>query len=125
MDITGIDLAAFGTAIGSVITAVKGFLNAKNANDETLAIKKEREVTKMERDREFQSMRERIVVLENENKHLQKSLNDGNDRFDKIELKIDDLTKQQAATNSLLQNLIGMVGEIKKQKGRGDERQGA
>lgn len=112
MDITGIDLAALGTAIGSVITAIKGFMSANSANREATEIKREREVTKLERDREFQSMRERISLLENENKHLQKSLEDGQDRFDKIESKIDDLTKQQAKTNSLLQNLIGKVDSI-------------
>lgn len=106
MDFTGIDVVALGTAIGSVITAMKG---TKKAESETARIVKEREATKRLRDAEFQSMKTQIAVIEKENEHLSKRLDEGNDRFERLEMKLDDVVKRQSETNSLLSKLIGKV----------------
>lgn len=95
MDVTGIDLAALGTAVGSILATAKSYS----------AVKKDRADTKIERDNEFQKMKERQAVLEEKNNHFSEMLKLMEKNNDKLESRLNDVIKRQDITNDLLTRL--------------------
>lgn len=110
MDITGFDVGACGAVIGSIIAAAKGLMSANKAESRAKSIEDDRIATKMKRDEEFRQMQTKLAVLEKENEHLGKRLDEGNNRFERLEKKLDDVVEKQSDTNALLSELIGKVG---------------
>lgn len=110
MDVTGFDVGALGAAIGSIITAVKGFNSAKKAEAKASSIEEARLATKIERDKEFQRVQTEVAVVKKEVENLNKRLDEGNHRFERLENKLDDVVHHQNETNKLLIELISKVG---------------
>lgn len=86
MDITGIDIGVFMTGIGAVLKSL-------HSDRKTDSAKK--------------NLDERIAVLENDLKHHDKRLNDGDSNFKILDQKID-------RNNELLNQLIGEIRAGKK-----------
>lgn len=110
MDVTGFDVGALGAAVGSIITAVKGFNSAKKAEAKASSIEEARLATKIERDKEFQKVQTEVAVVKKEVETLNKRLDEGNHRFERLENKLDDVVNHQNETNKLLIELISKVG---------------
>lgn len=109
MDITGIDIAAVATLVGSIGTAVAAVVKAlqahKKANDaerRSLEIELAREQTKKERDREIESLKTKIAILEELHKETKERLAEGNNQFKALDDKVD-------TTNSLLNQILGAL----------------
>ena len=86
-------------AIVAVLLALAGWL--KN-HSEVNGVKADRERTKMERD-------SRIARLEEKNKYLEARLSEGNDRFEKMENKLDETNKNVEQTNKILGEIKGAL----------------
>ena len=86
MDITGIDIGVFMTGIGAILKSL-------HSDRKTDSAKK--------------NLDERIAVLENDLKHHDKRLNDGDSNFRILDQKID-------RNNELLNQLIGEIRAGKK-----------
>ena len=86
MDITGIDIGVFMTGIGAILKSL-------HSDRKTDSAKK--------------NLDERIAVLENDLKHHDKRLNDGDSNFKILDQKID-------RNNELLNQLIGEIRAGKK-----------
>lgn len=78
-------------AIIAVLVAAAGWLKSHTEVNE---VKRDRESTKVERDT-------KIALLESKVKDLEKRMQDGNSRFDRIERELKE-------TNGLLRELLGM-----------------
>lgn len=78
-------------AVIAVLVAAAGWLKS---HTEVNAVKRDRESTKFERDT-------KIALLESKVVDMEKRLNDGNNRFDRIERELKE-------TNGLLRELLGM-----------------
>lgn len=102
MDITGLDLAQLGTAVGAIATALKAIKGNKD-------IVKARSETRTERNGELQKMQLQIVELQTEHRHSIERLNNGDARFDKLESKIDGITARQDTTNKELAEMKGLI----------------
>lgn len=95
MDITGIDIAACGTMVGTIITSVGAVLKA----NKTESIAKQQKIAQEE---ELADLRERLAVMENQGAVFEKRLDDSSRDFERIDTKLD-------KTNDLLHTLIGIV----------------
>lgn len=95
MDITGIDIAACGTMVGTIITSVGAVLKANR----TEAAAKQQKAAYEE---ELADLRERLAVMEKQGAVMEKRLDEGSRDFERIDNKLD-------KTNDLLHTLIGIV----------------
>lgn len=95
MDITGIDIAACGTMIGTIITSVGAVLKS----NKTEALTKNQ---KAKYEEELADIRERLAVQEKQGAVFEKRLDDSSRDFERIDNKLD-------KTNDLLHTLIGIV----------------
>lgn len=112
-----------GTFVGSVISAIVLGLKSKKANDavakmqtdsadvnKTIAsIVEDRVATKLARDTETQIMRERIAVCENNIRHQSDRMDEGNDRFARMEAKMDIITEKISEQNKAFGEIIGTL----------------
>lgn len=95
MDITGIDIAACGTMIGTIITSIGAVMKA----NKTEALAKQQKAAYEE---ELADLRERLAVQEKQGAVFEKRLDEGSRDFERIDNKLD-------KTNDLLHTLIGIV----------------
>jgi len=109
MDITGIDIAAVATLVGSigtafaaVVKAVQAVRKAEAADARAVAIELQREQTKQERDREIENLKTEVRVLQHENKEVRERLSEGNGHFVRLEVEVKE-------TNGLLREIIGAL----------------
>lgn len=109
MDITGIDIAAFATLVGSigtaataVVKAVQAVRRAEAADARAVAIELQREQAKKERDREIENLKSEVKLLQHENKETRERLNEGNIHFVRLE-------SEAKETNGLLREIIGAL----------------
>lgn len=109
MNITGIDIAAvatlvgsIGTAIVSIVKAVQASRKAGDADRRALDIELAREKTKRERDQELQLLKTEVAVLKALQDETNKRLAEGTDQFKALDDKVD-------KTNSLLHEILGAL----------------
>lgn len=102
MDISGFDAVTVGAFVGSLIKAFMSDSKASRAEAKAKEIEEARAATKIERDT-------RIAVLEEKNKYLESRLSEGNDRFEKVEKKIDETNKNVEQTNHILGEIKGAL----------------
>lgn len=109
MDITGIDIAAVATMVGSigtnvaaVVKAVQAKRQSEAADARAVAIELQREQTKKERDREIESLKSEVKLLQHENRETRERLNEGNSHFVRLESEVKE-------TNGLLREIIGAL----------------
>lgn len=109
MDITGIDIAAVATLVGSigtaataVVKAVQAVRKAEAADARAIAIELQREQAKKERDREIENLKTEVKVLQHENKEVRERLSEGNGHFVRLEVEVKE-------TNGLLREIIGAL----------------
>ena len=109
MDITGIDIAAVATLVGSigtaataVVKAVQATRKAEAADARSVAIELQREQAKKERDREIENLKSEVKLLQHENRETRERLNEGNSHFVRLE-------SEAKETNGLLREIIGAL----------------
>ena len=102
MDITGIDIAALAGFVGSIGTAIASVLKAKQADRRSSEIEIAREQSKKERDREIESLKSEVKLLQHENRETRERLNEGNTHFVRLECEVKE-------TNGLLREIIGAL----------------
>lgn len=102
IDISGFDAVTVGAFVGSLIKAFMSDSKASRAEAKAKEIEEARAATKIERD-------SRIAVLEEKNKYLESRLSEGNDRFEKLENKIDETNKNVEQTNRILGEIKGAL----------------
>lgn len=102
MDITGIDIAAVAGFVGSMGTAIASVLKAKQADRRSLEIEVAREQSKKDRDREIESLKSEVKLLQHENRETRERLNEGNSHFVRLEGEVKE-------TNGLLREIIGAL----------------
>lgn len=109
MDITGIDIAAvatlvgsIGTAVGAVVKAVQAGRKAEAADTRAIAIEIAREKTKQERDAEVEKLKIDVAVLNRLNQETEKRLAEGTNQFKDLDSKVD-------TTNNLLHEILGAL----------------
>ena len=102
MDITGIDIAALAGFIGSMGTAIASVLKAKQADRRSSEIEVAREQSKKDRDREIESLKSEVKLLQHENRETRERLNEGNTHFVRLEGEVKE-------TNGLLREIIGAL----------------
>ena len=102
MDITGIDIAALAGFVGSMGTAIASVLKAKQADRRSSEIEVAREQSKKDRDREIESLKSEVKLLQHENRETRERLNEGNSHFVRLESEIKE-------TNGLLREIIGAL----------------
>lgn len=109
MDITGIDIAAVATLVGSigtaataVVKAVQAGRKAEAADARAVAIELQREQAKKDRDREIENLKTEVRVLQHENKEVRERLSEGNGHFVRLEVEVKE-------TNGLLREIIGAL----------------
>ena len=109
MDITGIDIAAVATLVGSIGTAatavvkpVQAVRRAEAADARAVTIELQREQAKKERDREIENLKSEVKLLQHENKETRERLNEGNSHFVRLE-------SEAKETNGLLREIIGAL----------------
>ena len=102
MDFSGFDAVTVGAFVGSLIKAFMSDSKASRAEAKAKEIEEARAATKIERDT-------RIAVLEEKNKYLESRLSEGNDRFEKVEKKIDETNKNVEQTNHILGEIKGAL----------------
>lgn len=95
MDITGIDIAACGTMMGTIITSIGAAIKASK----TESLAKQQKVVYEE---ELADLRERLAVMEKQGAVFEKQLDESSRDFERIDNKLD-------KTNDLLHTLIGIV----------------
>lgn len=121
MDITGIDIAALGTAVGSIggtiaaiIKAVKSGNEAAAARAETETIQTERKAQAEFRDRQVQDLNTRFAVLENRVSAADKRLDEGTANFKQLDSKIDELRNSvDNKIDCLSASVNQLIGEIR------------
>lgn len=102
MDITGIDIAALAGFVGSMGTAIASVLKAKQADRRSSEIEIAREQSKKDRDREIESLKSEVKLLQHENRETRGRLNEGNQHFIRLESEVKE-------TNGLLREIIGAL----------------
>ena len=109
MDITGIDIAAvatlvgsIGTAVAAVVKAVQATKKAEAADARAIAIELAREKTKQERDAEVEKLKIDVAVLNRLNQETEKRLAEGTNQFKDLDSKVD-------TTNNLLHEILGAL----------------
>jgi peptidoglycan hydrolase CwlO-like protein len=102
MDITGIDIAALAGFVGSMGTAIASVIKAKQADRRSSEIEIAREQSKKERDREIESLKSEVKLLQHENRETRERLNEGNTHFVRLECEVKE-------TNGLLREIIGAL----------------
>lgn len=102
MDITGIDIAALAGFVGSMGTAIASVLKAKQADRRSSEIEVAREQSKKDRDREIESLKSEVKLLQHENRETRERLNEGNTHFIRLESEVKE-------TNGLLREIIGAL----------------
>lgn len=102
MDITGIDIAALAGFVGSMGTAIASVLKAKQADRRSSEIEVAREQSKKDRDREIESLKSEVKLLQHENRETRERLNEGNTHFVRLESEVKE-------TNGLLREIIGAL----------------
>ena len=109
MNITGIDIAAVATLVGSigtaataVVKAVQAVRRAEAADARAVAIELQREQAKKERDLEIENLKSEVKLLQHENKETRERLNEGNSHFVRLE-------SEAKETNGLLREIIGAL----------------
>lgn len=109
MDITGMDIAAVATLVGSIGTAVAAVVKAlqagrkaEAADARAIAIELQREQAKKDRDREIENLKSEVKVLQHENKEVRERLSEGNGHFVRLEVEVKE-------TNGLLREIIGAL----------------
>lgn len=121
MDITGIDIAALGTALGSIggtiaaiIKAVKSGNEAASAKAETETIQTERKKQAEFRDKQVQDLNTKYAVLENRISANDKRLDEGTANFKQLDSKIDDLRNTvDNKIDGLSSSVNQLIGEIR------------
>lgn len=121
LDITGIDMAALGTALGSIggtiaaiIKAVKSGNEAAAAKAETETIQAERKAQAELRDRQVQELNTKCAVLENRISANDKRLDEGTANFKQLDAKIDDLRNTvDNKIDGLSSSVNQLIGEIR------------
>lgn len=121
MDITVIDIAALGTALGSIggtiaaiIKAVKSGNEAAAAKAETVTIQEERKAQAEFRDRQVQDLNTRFAVLENRVSAADKRLDEGAANFKQLDSKIDELRNSvDNKIDCLSASVNQLIGEIR------------
>lgn len=121
LDITGIDIAALGTAIGSIggtiaaiIKAVKSGNEAASAKAETEIIQTERKKQAEFRDKQVQDLNTKYAVLENRISANDKRLDEGAANFKQLDSKIDDLRNTvDNKIDGLSSSVNQLIGEIR------------
>lgn len=121
LDITGIDIAALGTALGSIggtiaaiIKAVKSGNEAASAKAETEIIQTERKKQAEFRDRQVQDLNTKYAVLENRISANDKRLDEGTANFKQLDSKIDDLRNTvDNKIDGLSSSVNQLIGEIR------------
>lgn len=106
LDITGIDIVAVGTFMGSVgtsvaavIKAVKSSNEAKAAKAETEAIQLQRKESTALRDNQVQELQTGFALLKKEVENHNERINEGNEKFE-------ELSKEMKAQNGLLREIL-------------------
>lgn len=109
MDITGIDIAAVATLVGSIGTAVAAVVKAlqagrkaEAADARAIAIELQRQQAKKERDREIENLKTEVALLKAFKDDAEKRLLDGNNHFVRLEGEVKE-------TNGLLREIIGAL----------------
>lgn len=109
MSITGIDIAAVATLVGSigtaaaaVVKAVQAVRKAEAADARAIAIELQREQAKKERDREIENLKTEVALLKAFKDDAEKRLLDGNNHFVRLESEVKE-------TNGLLREIIGAL----------------
>ena len=102
MDITGIDIAALAGFVGSMGTAIASVFKAKKADRRSSEIEVAREQSKKDRDREIESLKSEVKLLQHENRETRERLNEGNTHFVRLESEVKE-------TNGLLREIIGAL----------------
>lgn len=109
MDITGMDIAAVATLVGSigtaataVVKAVQAVRKAEAADARAIAIELQREQAKKERDQEIQDLKTEVALLKAFKDDAEKRLLDGNNHFVRLEGEVRE-------TNGLLREIIGAL----------------
>jgi peptidoglycan hydrolase CwlO-like protein len=121
LDITGIDIAALGTALGSIggtiaaiIKAVKSGNEAASAKAETEIIQTERKKQAEFRDKQVQDLNTKYAVLENRISANDKRLDEGTANFKQLDSKIDDLRNTvDNKIDGLSSSVNQLIGEIR------------
>lgn len=121
LDITGIDIAALGTALGSIggtiaaiIKAVKSSNEAASAKAETEIIQTERKKQAEFRDKQVQDLNTKYAVLENRISANDKRLDEGTANFKQLDSKIDDLRNTvDNKIDGLSSSVNQLIGEIR------------
>lgn len=109
MSITGIDIAAVATLVGSIGTATAAVVKAlqagrkaEAADARAIAIELAREKTKQERDAEVEKLKIDVAVLNRLNQETEKRLAEGTNQFKELDTKVD-------TTNNLLHEILGAL----------------
>ena len=109
MDITGIDIAAIATLVGSigtdvaaVVKAIQATKKAEAADARSVAIELSREQAKKDRDMEIETLKSEVKLLQHENRETRERLNEGNSHFVRLESEVKE-------TNGLLREIIGAL----------------
>jgi len=92
-----------GTAIGSLLLAIAAFIKSKIDVD---SVKKDREVTREQRDSERKAFETRVAVLEKVVELQQARLAEGDNNFK-------DLSNELNRTNGLLNQIVGELKYIR------------
>ena len=109
LNITGIDIAAVATLVGSigtaataVVKAVQAVRRAEAADARAVAIELQREQAKKERDLEIENLKSEVKLLQHENNETRERLNEDNSHFVRLE-------SEAKETNGLLREIIGAL----------------
>lgn len=109
MSITGIDIAAIatlvgsiGTAVAAVVKAVQAVRKAEAADARAIAIELQREQSKKDRDLETENLKTEVALLKAFKDDAEKRLLDGNNHFVRLEGEVKE-------TNGLLREIIGAL----------------
>lgn len=121
MDITGIDIAALGTALGSIGGTIAAIIKAVKSGNEAAAamaltetIQTERKAQAEFRDRQVQDLNTRFAVLENRVSAADKRLDEGTANFKQLDSKIDELRNSvDNKIDCLSASVNQLIGEIR------------
>lgn len=121
LDITGINIAALGTAIGSIGGTIAAIIKAVKSGNEAAAAKAETETIQMERkkqaefrDKQVQDLNTKYAVLENRISANEKRLDEGTANFKQLDSKIDDLRNTvDNKIDGLSSSVNQLIGEVR------------
>lgn len=117
MNLSVIDWVGLASFVGSIAAVIKAFKSdgeARAARSETEVIREERETTKRERNDQLTNIKQELAVINNENKHFAERLDRGDNRFEKLEEKIDKLAYNQEVTNKTLVDISVTLREMRR-----------